>query len=297
MTARPDTPAGASPWRDALSRLRRDRTAVAAIVILCGLVGAALLAPLLAPYDPNAQPDIVGLARNAPSLAHPFGTDDYSRDLLSRVLYGARVSLGVAGLAMLLSVTVGTAYGAIAGYVGGWVDGLMMRIIDALMSIPRVLLMIIALALWGRIALPTLILLLGLTGWFGTSRLVRARVHALSRRDFALAARALGARNRRVLWRHVLPNALSPVLVAATLGIGSVIVLEAGLSYLGLGVQPPHASWGNIIHEGSTAPLERWWIALFPGLAMLVTVVAFNLLGDALRDAVDPRADDAMPRS
>lgn len=297
MTQGADVSAGASPWRVALTRLRRDRPALVAAATLALLLTAAILAPVLAPYDPNVQPDIVGLARQAPSLAHPFGTDHYSRDLLSRVLYGARISLGVAGLAVLLSVSVGTAYGAVAGYAGGWVDGVMMRIIDALMAIPRVLLMIIALALWGRIALPTLILLLGLTGWFGTSRLVRSRVHALSRRDVALAARALGARNRRVLWRHVLPNALSPVLVAATLGIGSVIVLEAGLSFLGLGVQPPHASWGNIIHEGSSAPLESWWIALFPGLAMLVTVVAFNLLGDALRDALDPRAAEPAPRS
>lgn len=297
MTQSVDPSVSASPWRVALARLRRDRPALAAAAMLALLLAASILAPVLAPYDPNVQPDIVGLARNAPSLAHPFGTDHYSRDLLSRVLYGARISLGVAGLAVLLSVSVGTAYGAVAGYVGGWVDGVMMRIIDALMAIPRVLLMIIALALWGRIALPTLILLLGLTGWFGTSRLVRSRVQALSRRDFALAARALGARNRRVLWRHVLPNALSPVLVAATLGIGSVIVLEAGLSFLGLGVQPPHASWGNIIHEGSSAPVGSWWIALFPGLAMLVTVVAFNLLGDALRDAFDPRAAEPAARS
>lgn len=260
---------------------------------LVALVAAALLAPLIAPFDPNAQPDIVGLARRAPSLAHPFGTDGFSRDVLSRVLFGARVSLGVATLAVLLSVSVGTAYGALAGYVGGWVDSVMMRLIDALMAIPRVLLMILALALWGRIALPTLVLLLGLTGWFGTSRLVRARVRALARHDFTLAARALGARNRRVLWRHILPNALSPVLVAATLGIGSVIVLEAGLSYLGLGVQPPHASWGNIIHDGSDSPLRSWWIALFPGLAMLATVLAFNVLGDALHEALEPRGGAA----
>jgi peptide/nickel transport system permease protein len=251
----------------------------------------ALLAPVVAPYAPDAQPDIVGLARIGPSLAHPFGTDTFSRDVLSRVIFGARVSLGVATLAVLLSITVGTAYGAIAGYAGGPVDSLMMRVIDALLAIPRVLLLILALALWGQIALPSLILILGLTGWFGTSRLVRARVRTLAVQDFALAARALGARNGRVLWRHVLPNALSPVLVAATLGIGNVIVLEAGLSYFGLGVQPPHASWGNIIQDGSDNIARGWWIALFPGLAMLITVLCFNILGDALRDALDPREE------
>ena len=274
-----------------VSRLRRNRTALAALAILALFVLAALLAPLVAPYAPNAQPDIVGLARVRPSLEHPFGTDTFSRDVLSRVIFGARVSLGVASLAMLLSITVGTAYGAVAGYAGGLLDDVMMRVIDALLAIPRVLLLILALALWGRIALPSLVLVLGLTGWFGTSRLVRSRVRALAVQDFALAARALGARNRRVLWRHVLPNALSPVLVAATLGIGNVIVLEAGLSFFGLGVQPPHASWGNIIQDGSDQIARGWWIALFPGLAMLVTVLCFNVVGDALRDALDPRED------
>jgi peptide/nickel transport system permease protein len=274
-----------------LTRLRRNRAALVALSILGLFILLALLAPLVAPYAPNAQPDIVGMARLAPSLTHPFGTDNFSRDVLSRVIYGARVSLGVATLAVILSITVGTAYGAVAGYVGGPVDGLMMRVIDALLAVPRVLLLILALALWGQIALPALILVLGLTGWFGTSRLVRARVRALAVQDFALAARALGARNRRILWRHVLPNALSPVLVAATLGIGNVIVLEAGLSYFGLGVQPPHASWGNIIQDGSDQIARGWWIALFPGLAMLVTVVCFNVIGDALRDALDPRDD------
>jgi peptide/nickel transport system permease protein len=272
-------------------RIRRNRAALVALVIIVLFVVVAVLAPVVAPYPPDAQPDIVGLARVGPSLAHPFGTDTFSRDVLSRVIFGSRISLGVATLAVLLSITVGTAYGAIAGYAGGALDGLMMRIIDALLAIPRVLLLILALALWGQIALPSLIFVLGLTGWFGTSRLVRARVRTLAVQDFALAARALGTPHGRVLWRHVLPNALSPVLVAATLGIGNVIILEAGLSYFGLGVQPPHASWGNIIQNGSDNIARGWWIALFPGLAMLVTVLCFNVVGDALRDALDPREE------
>ncbi len=286
--------ADAGPWRAALRRLRGNRTSMISLGVLVLLVLAALFAPVLAPYGPNAQPDIVGLVRLRPSFAHPFGTDIFSRDVLSRVIYGSRISLGVATLAILLAMSVGTAYGAIAGFAGGVVDAIMMRIIDAMLAVPRILILLLALALSGGISLPMLVVVLGLTGWFGTSRLVRERVRALSRQDFATAAVALGARDARVLWRHVLPNALSPVIVAATLGIGNVIVLEAALSYLGIGVRPPHASWGNIIQDGADHISSAWWIALFPGLAMLVTVIAFNLLGDGLRDALDPR-DDGRP--
>ena len=286
--------ADTGPWRLAMRRLRRDRVAMVALTVLAVFVAAALFAPLVAPYPPNAQPDIVGLARVAPSWSHPFGTDIFSRDVLSRVIYGARISLGVATLAILLAMSAGTAWGAVAGYAGGATDAVMMRIIDALLSVPRILVLLLVLGLWGNISLPMLVLVLGLTGWFGTSRLVRERVRALSKQDFTLAARAIGARDIRVLWRHVLPNALSPVIVAATLGIGNVIVLEAALSYLGIGVRPPHASWGNIIEDGADQIGSAWWIALFPGLAMLVTVIAFNLLGDALRDALDPR-DERRP--
>lgn len=287
---RPD----AGPWRAAMRRLRRNRVAMIALGVLALLVVVALCAPVVAPYAPNAQPDIVGLARVAPSWSHPFGTDVFSRDVLSRVIYGARISLGVATLAIILAMSAGTAWGAIAGYAGGATDAVMMRIIDALLAVPRILILLLVLGLWGNISLPMLVLVLGLTGWFGTSRLVRERVRALATQDFTLAARAMGARDLRVLWRHVLPNALSPVIVAATLGIGNVIVLEAALSYLGIGVRPPHASWGNIIEDGADQIGSAWWIALFPGLAMLVTVIAFNLLGDALRDALDPR-DERRP--
>ena len=286
--------ADAGPWRTAMRRLRGNRVAMIALGVLTVFVLAAVFAPLVAPYAPNAQPDIVGLARIAPSWSHPFGTDVFSRDVLSRVIYGARISLGVATLAIILAMSAGTAWGAVAGYAGGATDAVMMRIIDALLAVPRILILLLVLGLWGNISLPMLVLVLGLTGWFGTSRLVRERVRALSKQDFTLAARAMGARDLRVLWRHVLPTALSPVIVAATLGIGNVIVLEAALSYLGIGVRPPHASWGNIIEDGADQIGSAWWIALFPGLAMLVTVIAFNLLGDALRDALDPR-DERRP--
>lgn len=275
----------AQAWR----RLKRQRRAQLAIGTIAVLAAAALLAPLIAPYDPAAQLDIVGMRLRAPSLAHPFGTDQFSRDVLSRVLFGARVSLGVAALAVLLSTTIGTLYGALAAMRGGIVDMLLMRVLDALVATPRVLLLLAVVALWGQVSLPLLVVLLGATGWYVVSRLVRAEVLSLRERDFVVAARAMGASPGRLLRVHLLPNVLSPVVVAATLDVGDVIALEAGLSYLGLGVQPPLASWGNIIQDGSHVLATGWWVSVFPGLAVVVTVLAFNTLGDALRDALDPR--------
>ena len=258
---------------------------LALIGLLCVI---ALLAPLLAPYSPNTQLDIIGLKSQPPSLAHPFGTDQYSRDLLSRMLFGARISLSVALLAVLLSATVGTAYGLTAGYFGGRIDAVMMRLLDACLAIPRVLLLVAVLALWSPVPLGALIAIIGLTGWFEVSRLVRAEVMSVMRREYLLAARALGTPGFRIVWRHVLPNVLNPIIVAATLGVGNVIMLEAGLSYLGIGARAPTASWGSIFFDGSDAFQATWWIALFPGLAIIVTVVAFNVFGSALRDALDP---------
>jgi peptide/nickel transport system permease protein len=258
---------------------------VALIALLCAI---ALLAPLLAPYSPTAQPDIIGLKNQPPSLAHPFGTDQYSRDLLSRMLFGARISLSIALLAVVLSATVGTAYGLTAGYFGGRVDAVMMRLLDACLAIPRVLLLVAVLALWSPVPLGTLIAIIGLTGWFEVSRLVRAEVLSVMRREYVLAARALGTPGFRIVWRHILPNVLNPIIVAATLGVGNVIMLEAGLSYLGIGARAPTASWGSIFFDGSDAFQATWWIALFPGLAIIVTVLAFNVFGTALRDALDP---------
>jgi peptide/nickel transport system permease protein len=277
------------PWGLAFSRLRRNRAGMLAVRFLIFVAVVAVFARWLAPFPPNDQLDIIKLASCPPSLGHPFGTDIYSRDVLSRLVYGARISLSVAFLAVVLSITVGTAYGAIAGYLGGRADAVMMRVIDALLSIPRILVLLAIFALWGRVTLGALILILGLTGWFATSRLVRAQVMALKTEELVVAARALGARHRRILWRHILPGVTSTVVVAATLGIGNVIILEAGLSFLGVGVQPPTASWGNMIADGSSSVAGLWWMSLFPGLAIVLTVMAFNVIGDALRDALDPR--------
>ncbi len=265
------------------------RRAWGPVLALGALVVVALFAPVLAPYDPAAQPDIIGLKDLGPSLAHPFGTDAFSRDVLSRAMYGARVSLSVAALATAITVTLGTVYGAVAGYVGGAVDTVMMRIVDAFLAVPRILLLITVVALWQQLSLWPLVAVLGITGWFGLSRLVRAQVLALRGQEYIVAAQSLGATGGRILTRHILPNVLPTVIVAAALGVGQVIVLEAGLSYLGLGVQPPDASWGNIIQDGADQIGTLWWISLFPGLLIVATAIASNSLGEALRGALDPR--------
>ena len=275
--------------RTLVRRVLRDPRARVGLVVLGIVALSAIFAPLVAPYDPTAQLDIVLLQSKPPSLAHPLGTDPFSRDVLSRLLYGSRISLVVGIGATLLSLTLGIAVGAFAGFVGGVVDAVLMRLVDAALSIPRLLVLIMVMSLWGNIGLLPLTLLMAATGWFASSWLVRTQVIALRDRDFIVAARALGMSPGRVLVRHVLPNAVAPALISATLGIANVILLEAGLSYLGIGVRPPTPSWGTIIQDGSERVSDLWWLTLFPGLAILVTVFACNALGDALRDALDPR--------
>jgi peptide/nickel transport system permease protein len=268
---------------------RLDQVQRVALIILAILYLAALLAPLIAPYPPSQHLDIVTMKNHAPSLAHPFGTDRFSRDLLSRVLYGARVSLSVATLAVLVSAIIGTLYGLTAAMAGAAVDGILMRLLDAMLSIPRVLLLIAILALWEPVPLWMLVILLGATGWFGVSRLVRAEALTVRERDFVVAARSLGADGARIMLRHVLPNVLGPVIVSTTLGIGTVIVLEAGLSYIGIGVREPAASLGTMFQDGTEAFAGTWWAAFFPGVVIVTTVLCFNILGDALRASLDPR--------
>jgi ABC-type dipeptide/oligopeptide/nickel transport system permease subunit len=285
-TARPRE----SPLGLTVRGLLRQRSSRVALILLGVIILVGLLAPLLAPYDPAAQPDIVGLKNLPPSLAHPFGTDPYSRDVLSRVLYGARLSLTIGILATFVSLTVGVAYGSVAGYMGGVVDGVMMRVLDAFLSIPRLLLLLGVLVAWPHLSVGALILFLGLTGWFGLSRIVRGQVLALKHAEFVTAAQALGASRRRILVRHLLPNLVSPIAVAATLGVAHVIVLEAGLSFLGIGVPQPLASWGNIIQDGVDQIATLWWMSFFPGLFMVLTVLTLNILGEALRDSYERRS-------
>jgi peptide/nickel transport system permease protein len=283
-----DLPGDAS-WRAVWRALMRDRSAMAGLAVLAVLALIALAARQVAPYDPIDQPDIIGLKNVAPTLAHPFGTDAMSRDVLSRVIHGARVSLSIALLSVLVSATLGTAYGAMAGYFGGIIDSAMMRVVDALLAIPRVLLLIAVATLWNGLGITGLILLLGLTGWFGVSRLVRTMVLSAREDEFVTAARALGASDARILVRHILPQVLSPVLVAATLGIGNVIVIEAGLTYLGMGVKTPYASWGSVFRDGMSSIESTWWVWSFAGLALVITVLAVNLVADGLRQALSGR--------
>lgn len=268
---------------------RLEPGARVAVGVILLFVIAALFAPILTRYQPWQQLDIVHLKSLPPSWAHPFGTDRFSRDVYTRLLYGARLSLSIAALAMLVSSTVGMAYGAISGYAGGVVDAVMMRFIDAMLSVPRVLMLIAVLALWSPVPVKALVLLIGLTGWFDIARIVRGQALALRDREFVVAARALGARPPRIVWRHVVPNVLSPVVIATALGIGNVIMLEAGLSFLGIGVHEPQASWGTMFQDAANQFVATWWAVIFPGIAIVATVLAFNALGDALRDLLDPR--------
>jgi len=270
-----------------LGRVFDSRKAKLGLGLLLVLLAITLLAPLLAPDDPSRIDTAVRLL--PPSWAHPMGTDDLGRDVFSRVLYGARISLTIGFLAVAIAVAVGTAVGAIAGYVGGWVDALLMRFVDLFLSFPRIVLLVTIVAVF-KPSIALIIIILGLTGWMGVSRLVRGEVLSLKEREFVQAARALGFSGPRILGRHILPAALTPVIVAATLGIGNAILAEAALSYLGLGVPPDIASWGNIIRSGADRMVDAWWIALFPGLAIVFTVMSFNLVGDGLRDALGPRS-------
>jgi peptide/nickel transport system permease protein len=266
--------------------MRKTTIVAAAFIALLALV--AIAAPLVSPYSPTAQLDIVGLRAHAPTFAHPFGTDLASRDLLARVIYGARTSLSVALLAVLLSTTLGVGYGMVAGYAGGATDTVLMRLLDGMIAIPRTLLLIVLLSIW-RQGSTALIVGIGLTGWFSIARLIRAEVIAAKPREYVAAAVALGARRTRILLRHILPNVIGPAIVSATLAVAAVIALEAGLSFLGYGARTAHASWGSIILDAQGNFAGFWWIALFPGLAVVATALAFNVLGDGLRDLIAGR--------
>ncbi|MDX1623093.1 MAG: ABC transporter permease [Gemmatimonadota bacterium] len=285
---RPPKRTGVSQWRLAARRFRKDRLAMAGLAIMVLLYWITLLAPYIAPFDPNFQGDIVLNRYLGPSLEHPMGTDKFGRDVFSRVLYGARISLTIGFLAVAISITLGSLFGALAGYFRGWVDTAIARGIDMLLSIPRLILLLVIIAVFSP-SIWLIIAALGLTGWYGSARIVRGQFLQLREQEFVHASRALGYSDWRIIARHILPNTLAPIIVIATLNIGNTILLEAGLSFLGLGVQPPTASWGSMVNDGRDAMITAWWISTFPGLAIVLTVVSFNLLGDGLRDALDPR--------
>ncbi len=277
-----------SPWRLAARRFGRNRPAVLGAALVAALVLAALLAPLLTP-DPLAQPDPVRLQDRPPSAAHLLGTDPYSRDVLSRTLYGARISLVVGVGAALLAVTLGAGVGLTAGLAGRRTDQLLMRGVDVLLALPRIMLLLVIFAVWEQVPPVAVLGVIAATGWFQTSRIVRAVVLSLREADFVAAARALGTTGPGIVRRHLLPHVAAPVIVSASLDVGNIILLEAGLSYLGLGVRPPTPTWGNMIMDGKDVLFSAPWVALAPGIALVLTVVAFNLAGDGLRDAIDPK--------
>ena len=272
-------------WKN---RFRVHRAAVLGLWLCLVFVVVSLLAPLLAPYDPVVQNEPTLNRYQAPSPEHPMGTDKFGRDVLSRVLYGSRVSLVVAAVAVGFASLLGLILGAFSGYFGGWIDEIAMRLVDGLLAFPRLLLVLTLLAFFAN-SLWLVVALLAATGWMGIARLVRAEVLSLKQREFVQAARAAGAGRTRVVLKHLLPNTVGPVVVAATLRVGTIILLESYLSFLGLGVQPPTPSWGNMVFEGREVLVSAWWVAFFPGLALVLAVVACNLLGDGLRDAADVR--------
>ena len=281
-----ETPAVRSPVAAAWRRLRRNRLAMIGATILAVMATVAALTPWIAPY-PYAKTDLA-FGPQPPSARHLLGTDELGRDLLTRTMWGSRVSLGVGILATFVSLTIGVSYGALAGYLGGRADQVMMRIVDILYGLPFMFFVIILMVLLGR-NIFNLFIALGAVQWLTMSRIVRGQVLSLREREFVQGARALGSRPLRILALHVVPNAVGPIIVYATLTVPAVMLEEAFLSFLGLGVQPPMASWGSLASEGAAHLDVRPWLILFPGVALTVTLFSLNFLGDGLRDALDPQ--------
>jgi peptide/nickel transport system permease protein len=276
-----------SQWSMAFERFRAHRPAVVAVFVLGTLALLSAAAPLISPYDPDKISLL--LIYDPPSLAHPFGTDDLGRDLATRILYGGRVSLAIGLLAVTVAVSIGTLVGVVAGYYGRWIDSLLMRFVDMMYSFPRLFLLILFGVFFKGMTVGVIVLVLGVLSWMTTSRLVRATFLSLKNREFVEAARCIGARDRRIIVRHILPNSIAPIIVAATLGVAAAIIAESTLSFLGLGIQPPTSSWGNMLNHATTDMDKAPWIAIFPGLFIFLAVVSINFIGDGLRDALDPR--------
>ncbi len=268
-------------------RFRKNPLSVGGLVIILVLATIALGAPLIAPYKEATAINVYNVL-SSPSFSHPFGTDELGRDVLVRMIWGSRASLKVGFIAVGIAITIGTVLGSLAGFYGRKTDAVIMRFVDIMLAFPTFFLILAVIAIVEP-SISTIMIIIGLTGWMDVARLVRAEFLTLKERDFVSAARAIGASDFRLIFRHVIPNALSPVFVAATFGIAGAILTESGLSFLGLGVQPPDPSWGNILTAGKDNITVAWWLSLFPGLAILVTVLSYNLVGEGLRDALDPR--------
>ena len=269
-----------------LRDVARNRLALTGLIILIPMFLCAIFAPLVSPHNP-VEPDLKNVLAG-PSLSHPFGTDMLGRDVLSRVIYGSRISLLVGFVSVGIATLIGLVLGALSGYYGGVIDELIMRFVDLMMCFPTFFL-ILAVIAFLEPSIWNIMVVIGLTGWMGISRLVRAEFLSIKGKEFVLAARAQGLPNRKIIFGHVLPNALAPVYVVATLGVGGAILTESALSFLGIGVQPPTASWGNILAQAKDNIEIAWWLSLYPGLAIFLTVMGYNLLGEGLSDILDPR--------
>tara|TARA_B110000902_G_scaffold55599_1_gene64705 strand:+ start:643 stop:1479 length:837 start_codon:yes stop_codon:yes gene_type:complete len=273
-----------------LTKAFSNPLALAGFIIIIIMFLLAILAPWLAPYDPDAFN--VKSILLAPSWQHWMGTDGLGRDVLSRMLYGGRISLLVGLVAVGISTAIGIILGALAGYYRGWVDTVIMRLVDIMLSIPSFFLILAVIAFLTP-SIVNIMVVIGLTSWMGVTRLVRAEFLSLSNREFVLASRSLGAKDARLIFTHLLPNSLTPIIVSSVLGVAGAVLLESGLSFLGLGVQAPQASWGNILTDGKEYIQFAWWLSLYPGMAILLTVLGYNLLGEGLRDALDPRSQSS----
>ena len=271
---------------DFWKRFSKNKIALAGSCVVVLLFVVSILAPWIAPCDPNEIN--LAMVLSPPSASHLCGTDQLGRDVLSRMIWGARISLKVGFVATGIAILIGAMLGAIAGYYGRWVDTLIMRFVDIMLCFPTFFLILAVIALLEP-SIWNIMIIIGLTGWMGITRLVRADFSSLKERDFVLAARAIGASDARIIFVHILPNAMASVLVAATLGVAGAILTESALSFLGIGVQPPTPSWGNILTAGKDNIDIAWWLSLYPGLAILITVLGYNLLGEGIRDSLDPR--------
>jgi len=267
-------------------RFRKNKLALLGAVIVLFLFVIAVFAPWIAPYDPG-QIQIKRILEE-PSAKHPFGTDPLGRDVFSRMIWGSRISLMVGFVAVGIATAIGIFLGALAGYYGRWTDNLIMRFVDIMLCFPTFFL-ILAVIAFLEPSIWNIMIVIGVTGWMGVARLVRAEFLSQKERDYAVAERALGAKNFRIIFRHILPNAMAPVLVSATLGVAGAILTESALSFLGIGVQPPTPSWGNILTAGKDNIDIAWWLSFYPGTAILITVLGYNLLGEGIRDSIDPR--------
>ncbi len=279
-----------SLFKDALLRLTTNKLSLFSLIYILILVFMALITPFIAPYD-YAYQDLA-LGASPPSSDHLLGTDTLGRDLLTRMMYGSRISLMVGFLATSVALIIGVIWGTVAGFSGGKTDAIMMRIVDTLYGIPFIILIILLMVIFGR-NLVLLFLAIGAVEWLTMARIVRSQVLNLSRQEFILSAEAMGVSRLSIIFRHLIPNAMGPVIVYATLTVPQIMLLESFLSFLGLGVQPPLSSWGLLIRDGAVSMEEYWWLLIFPSLAFSLTLFSLNFIGDGLRDAIDPRTSDS----